>query len=272
MGNDRVRDGGTPDPLGGTDCAHPPVGGTDPTNFATATDQYANRHNPFIYFHSVIDDNARCNAHVVPLGTITLGHPSRVGPITLPDTFSGHLAQDLRTSATTPEFAFITPNLCNDGHDGTCAGTNTEGGKQGGLVAADLFLKHWIPLIEASPAYRSGQMLVVITFDEASIADTTACCGERPGPNWAFPGHSPLLGPPPSTPGADPGGGRTGAVLLNTRYIAPGTHNTTGFYNHYSALRSYEDLLGVGHLGFASADGLAPFGADVFTGFAGNTH
>jgi hypothetical protein len=51
-----------------------------------------------------------------------------------------------------------------------------------------------------------------------------------------------------------------------------GTDNTTGFYNHYSALRSYEDLLGIkhggidgfGHLGFAGAPGLAPFGPDVF--------
>jgi hypothetical protein len=47
--------------------------------------------------------------------------------------------------------------------------------------------------------------------------------------------------------------------------------NTTGFYNHYSALRSYEDLLGLeggddgyGHLGFAAAPGLLPFGKDVF--------
>ena len=132
-------------------------------------------------------------------------------------------------------------------------------------------------MILASAAYRSGQMLVVITFDEASIGDTTACCNEQPGPNWAFPGHSPLLGPPPTTPGADPGGGKVGAVLLNARYIVAGTHNTTGQYNHYSALRSYEDLLGInhggsdgrGHLGFAGAPGLEPFGRDVFNAFPG---
>ena len=60
--------------------------------------------------------------------------------------------------------------------------------------------------------------------------------------------------------------------MLNARYIVPGTDNTTGQYNHYSALRSYEDLLGLrrggtdgrGHLGFAAAPGLAPFGTDVF--------
>ena len=46
----------------------------------------------------------------------------------------------------------------------------------------------------------------------------------------------------------------------------------SGHYNHYTALRSYEDLLGVhtggsdgaGHLAFASTSGLAPFGNDVF--------
>jgi hypothetical protein len=69
-----------------------------------------------------------------------------------------------------------------------------------------------------------------------------------------------------------PGGGQTGAVLLNRRLIRPGTENATGSYNHYSALRSYEDILGLtsggadglGHIGFAAAPGLVPFGPDVF--------
>jgi hypothetical protein len=61
-------------------------------------------------------------------------------------------------------------------------------------------------------------------------------------------------------------------VLLNRRFIKPGTDNGTGQYNHYSTLRSYADLLGLdsggadghGHLGFAAAPGLVPFGPDVF--------
>ncbi|MEJ7715605.1 MAG: hypothetical protein WKF40_07845 [Thermoleophilaceae bacterium] len=36
-------------------------------------------------------------------------------------------------------------------------------------------------------------------------------------------------------------------------------------YNHYSLLRSTEDLFGLSHLGFAAKEGLAPFGADVYT-------
>ena len=272
MGNDPTRDGGVTDPLGGTDCAHPTIGGTDGAAVAEAADQYATRHNPFMYFHSIIDNTAECNANVVPLGTVTVGTPSSFNGGQLSDTFAGHLVNDLSSEATTPKFGFITPNLCDDGHDGTCAGTNVEGGKTGGLTAADLWLKHWMPLIMASPSYRSGQMLVVITSDEGDDTDTTACCNEQPGPNWAFPGHSPLLGAAPTTPGADPGGGRIGALLLNSTYLQPGTVDTTGYYNHYSALRSYEDLLGLttggtdgeGHLGFAAAPGLTPFGQDIF--------
>ena len=60
--------------------------------------------------------------------------------------------------------------------------------------------------------------------------------------------------------------------IRDRSYIVPGTVDTTGSYNHYSALRSYEDLLGLtsggtdgyGHLGFAASSGLTPFGQDIF--------
>jgi hypothetical protein len=256
MGNTPARDGGDPDPLGGTDCGHPPIGGADHTNTGTAVDQYADRHNPFVFFHSLIDDQALCDANIVPLG----------------DQQSGHLARDLAHESTTPRFGFITPNVCNDGHDATCAGLNADGTHEGGLVGADAWLRHWMPLILSSPAYRAGHTLVVVTFDEANPFDpagTAACCGERPGPSWPWPGFASILTafgvPAPTQPGQDPGGGRVGAVLLNAKWIAPGTVDQTP-YNHYSALRSYEDLLGLpGHLGFAAQDGLTTFGADVFT-------
>ena len=265
MGNDPARDGGVPDPTGGTDCGHPPIGGTTP-EVGAATDQYATRHNPFVWFHSVIDDTALCDANVVPLGTLA---PSGVPS---PD---GHLARDLSHLATTPRLGFIIPNLCDDGHDATCAGPNSIGGDTGGLVGADLFLRHWVPLLVASPAYRDGTMLIVITFDEADVdpsgnpAYAAACCDELPGPNTAAPGDASV---PEGAPDSAPGGGQIGALLLNDRYLVPGSEDTTGSYNHYSALRSYEDLLclttggtdGHGHLGWAAAPGLRPFGKDVF--------
>ncbi len=287
MGNQPTgRELGSPDPTGGLDCAHPPLDGVDNTNSAspaTATepaDQYATRRNGFMYFHSIIDNASECDANVVPLGKVQVGRPSLLDGVALPDTFSGHLVSDLRRASTTPKFGWITPNLCDDGHDSTCDGPNTigqTGAGAGGLHGADEFLAHWIPLLRASPAYRSGRMLIVVTFDEAGSGDATACCRETPGPDNPTPGFSPLLaaiyqqyGLP--IPNPAPGGGDVGAVLLNPRYIKAGSVDTTGYYNHYSALRSYEDLLGIvrggtdglGHIGFASSPGLAPFGSDVF--------
>ena len=285
MGNTATgREVGVADPMGGLDCGHPPLNGADNTNAATAQDQYATRHNGFMYFHSVIDNQARCDAHVVPLGTVSIG-AGRHGS----DQFSGHLYTDLQNDVTTPNFMFVTPNLCNDGHDAACKGPNTEGGSVGGLAGADLWLKHWMPMIFNSPAYQSGHMLVVLTFDEGSVLDTAACnttlssdtgiCNYPTGPNLTNFGYSPILGvlklqTPPTTPGIYPGGGQVGAVLFNAKLIKPGSVNTTGQYNHFSALRSYEDLLrikaggddGLGHLGFAAQPGLAgaTFGADVF--------
>ena len=57
-----------------------------------------------------------------------------------------------------------------------------------------------------------------------------------------------------------PGGGRTGAVVVSP-FVKAGTWNNTG-YNHYSLLRTVEDLFGLPALGYArDARG---FGSDVY--------
>ena len=137
------------------------------------------------------------------------------------------------------------PDLCHDAHDATCA----DGGP-GGLPAADAFLQTWVPRITASRAFRRDGLLIV-AFDEAE-GDSSACCGEQPGPNTPAPGGQ----------SGGPGGGRTGAVLLS-RFIRPSTVSSES-YNHYSLLRSVEDFFGLSHLGYAAAAGLRPFGTDVF--------
>jgi hypothetical protein len=73
------------------------------------------------------------------------------------------------------------------------------------------------------------------------------------------------------------GGGDTGSVLISS-YIKPGT-SSYNYYNHYSWLRTMEDLFGVastapgldglGHIGYAAQPGLAPFGPDVFNDAGG---
>jgi hypothetical protein len=230
MGNDPVRDNGTA-------CAHPtpgPLPGPttqDHTQSAAANDQYATRHNPWVYFHSIIDRPA-CAANDVPLT---------------------RLPADLTQASTTASFSFITPNLCHDGHDGsgTTTGAKCANGEPGGLLSSDQFLQAWVPRILASPGYQDGGMLVV-TWDEAEDSDTTACCGEQSGPNTP-PDHAGINGP---------GGGRVGAVVLS-RFVRAGTASGTS-YNHYSFLRTMEDLFGLDHLGYAAQLGLQSFGADVF--------
>jgi phosphatidylinositol-3-phosphatase len=204
-------------------CAHAPIGAADGTEHATPADQYAAKHDPFVYFHSIIDDAKRCSAHVVNL-----------------DALAGALAR----AATTPNFVFITPNLCHDGHDAQCADH-----RRGGLAAIDGFLRTWVPRITRSPAFRRDGLLV-ITFDEGLSG--AACCGERPLPG----------GPPPGIFG--PGGGRVGAVLLSP-FIRPGTVSDRP-YNHYALLRSVEGYFGLPPLGDAAADEVRAFGGDVFTG------
>jgi hypothetical protein len=212
-----------------TPCRHPAVGSQDTTQNAKVGDQYATRHNPFMYFHSIID-RPTCAHNDVPLD---------------------RLPGDLASASTTANYNFITPDLCNDGHDSPCVD-----GRPGGLVSANEFLKAWVPKILASPAFKESGLLV-ISFDEAEgtpgSGDADSCCGQPMGPNTPNNG-----GPVPGS-----GGGRIGAVAIS-RYIRPGTTATTG-YNHYSFLRTTEDIFGVPHLAYAGQDGLQSFGADVFT-------
>ncbi len=216
MGDDPRRDGGT-------SCAHPPIGGPDLAQEASPTDQYATRHNPFVYFHSIIDDEANCGQRVVALG---------------------RLKSDLRTAETTPNFAYIVPDLCADGHDEVCA----DPAQEGGYAGIDGFLREWVPRILGSPAFRDDGLLI-ITFDE-SESGAEACCFVPDGPNVKRQG---IYGP---------GGGRTGTVLISP-FIKPGSVNSKP-YNHYDYLRTIEDIFGLGHLGYAARDKVRSFGPDVW--------
>jgi phosphatidylinositol-3-phosphatase len=227
MGKDPKREPAT--------CGHVKVGERENTHVAQANDMYAARHDPFVFFHSIIDDQARCDSHVVNLDK---------------------LAHDLASADSTANFIFITPNLCSDGHDAKCAD-----GRRGGLAAINVFLKQWVPLIEAAPAFRADGMLI-ITFDEsdgAGASGSTACCNEKPLPGAKYP------------PGFNgPGGGRIGAVVLSP-FVKPGTVSDTP-YNHYALLRTAERLFGLPGLGYAAEPDLRIFGSDLFTAAASPGH
>jgi hypothetical protein len=207
-------------------CQHPEIGQRDATQSATATSQYAARHNPFVYFHDVIDRPAYCRRHVVPLQ---------------------RLRHNLKHPASMPRLSYIVPDLCSDGHDTPCVD-----GRPGGTASIDAFMKKWVPRILRSRSFRHDGLLVV-TADESDspAADATACCGETTPPN------TPLAGI------TGPGGGRTGTLVIS-RWTRANTTSAVP-YNHYSLLASLEEIFGLSRLGFAAAPGPTPFGSDVYS-------
>jgi hypothetical protein len=100
-------------------------------------DSYAARHNPAVYFTAI---RSRCRSWDVAMGGT-----------------GGPFAYGLAHRAL-PAFTFVTPNLCDDGHD--CS-TST----------ADAWLGTWLDRIVASPAYLTGDVVVFVTWDEGIGSD-----------------------------------------------------------------------------------------------------
>jgi phosphatidylinositol-3-phosphatase len=105
---------------------------------------YAKKHNPFMYLDAIVNDPARC-ANVVPYK---------------------RLGADLRDGRL-PDFAFITPDLCNDTHD--CS-----------IATGDRHLAHIVPAILRELGPRG---LLFVTWDEGS--DDRGCCGTAAGGRMA---------------------------------------------------------------------------------------
>jgi hypothetical protein len=101
---------------------------------------YAKKHNPFAYYRDIARSPARCR--------------QLVG--------FGSLASDLRAGSL-PSYVWISPNLCDDGHD--C-----------GVAAGDRFLARTVPALlrELGP-----HGMLVLSWDEGS--SDAGCCGVAAG-------------------------------------------------------------------------------------------
>ncbi len=132
------------------------------------------------------------------------------------------LASDLADNSL-PAFSFITPNVCHDTHDCT-------------ITTGDDWLAGQVTEILNSPAYRAGHTVLFITYDEGE-GGTVHCATNQ----TAVDCHVPTVIVSPSTPA----GRRSGKL-----------------FNHYSLLRTSEDLLGLPPLGRAAgaASMTKPFG------------
>jgi hypothetical protein len=159
-----------------------------PSNCLTSdSGTYAPRHGPWPYWTSTAE-RAECNTNDVPLGSLT----------------SGNLLNDINTG-NLPITGEITPNLCNDAHD--CS-----------LATADNWLNGWIPKLMAGPDYTSGNLTIIVVFDEGSSNH-----------NVAF-------------------------VVIDPRLLNVGKV-VTGAFNHYALTRWLDDNAGVTRLRNAATAG-----------------
>ena len=148
-------------------------------------DAYASKHNPAEYY---IDIGAQCPKNDVPLGTTSAG-----------------ALHNAVVAGTLPRFSTVTPNPNNDMHDGT-------------IAQGDAWLASWIPQITAGPDYQSGNLTIIIVWDEGSGEGNVAS---------------------------------TVAMIAMSTYITPGT-KSSNYFTHYSVLKAAEDLAGVPELAAAA--------------------
>lgn len=78
--------------MGNTPCVHPNSGAADDSQLTGAGSQYDTRHNPFIYFHSLLD----------------------LGDCSSDDRSLDKLPGALNSASRTPSYTYIAPELCAD--------------------------------------------------------------------------------------------------------------------------------------------------------------
>ena len=197
-------------------CVHPEPGAAE----VPVQGGYSARLNPFVYFHSLLD-LGDCTENDVPLS---------------------ELEQDLRKVETTPNFSYVSPNLCNAGVTGQCA----LGGPDG-AASADAFLATLVPKILASPAYKADGLLIV-SFGQA---------------------NPPPIDPVTGVAAAPAGDPRKVGALLVSQFVSPGATDAVA-YTPYSLLRSTEDLFALSHLGATDDPKVKSFAPALLSSNAGD--
>jgi acid phosphatase len=159
-------------------------------------------HNPAIFYTGI--SAAECRADDVPVTDLTAR--------------SGTFYDDLQNGAL-PAVAWVTPNRNNDGEK-RCA-------RSCALASADRWLRGFLTLVTAAPAYRNGSVLVLVTDDEGTGPDNEF--GENCANKTAD-----LAGAQPSC---------HVPLFVVWQYARPGRNST--FFTLYSITRTVEGLFGL---------------------------
>lgn len=184
-----------------------------------ATDVYAQKHNPFMYFSRIRNNPARMQ-RIVPFS---------------------QFSSDIQ-SPTTPNFVWITPDLCHDMHGATPCSINILGLGQSSIARGDSFIHSVVPQIMNAPAWKASSAIIIV-WDESESSNAGCCKG------------------PTGVQGTALGGGNVPIIVITSsgpRHISLGRAS----YNHYSLLATIESLWNLGCLantcGISGANLLTP--------------
>jgi len=179
----------------------------------TDVNRYAAKHNAAVFFDDVTNTNSRtaprCIEHVRPYSE-----------------FAPALANH-----SVARYNFITPNLCNDGHD-SCAPVNDQ------IRQSDNWLSTELPRILQSQNYQEGGIVFVL-WEESEPSLT-------------------CLSLNPTCP--------VGFLVISPLAKGNGYHNTV-VYDHSSLLKSVEEIFGLGPLLGHAADVAVNDLRDLFSTF-----
>ena len=195
---------------------------------------YVRKHDPFLMYPDVYQDPARAG-NVVPLTQLST------------DLSDGHV----------PQFAWITPNICDDMHGGATAcpyPSSPQSPAQATLYKdGNAFLRTWVGLITHSKAW-TGHSAIFITWDEGGFSDVSPYgpVDIRGGPD------SPILPATPADPTTGGGGDLHGGTVYGGGHVpmivvtrGVGHHIDSVRADHYSLLQTIEQNFGLPLLGNA---------------------
>jgi hypothetical protein len=175
---------------------------------------YASKHSGFVNFKSTQTDPRRAD-HLVGFDRLDA------------DIASGRL----------PNFGLIVPNQCNEMHGLYGKGVPADCDITKPLLTiqrGDRVIGELVARLMATKAWASKKnMAIIITFDESGSGKRDGCCAVTPMATSNF------------------GGGHIATVVITNHGPRHATDETP--YNHYSLLRTIEDVFGIKqHLGHAA--------------------
>jgi phospholipase C len=126
---------------------------------------------------------------------------------------AGNLENDL-ANGTLPSYSFIAPDLIHDTHNST-------------IAIGDEYLHELVPTILDSQQYRNGSTVFFLTWDEGENGSTDDCAYNTTDVGCHV------------------------AMAVISPYTRPGSASAT-LFNHYSLLKTSENLLSLPLLGHAA--------------------